>query len=320
VRLFGRNGDDSGSSRAGDAVRDPQLPVLSVDQARQLHGLVSTAFAERGREVVVRDGYVEDDAGSRYGLANLAAVVAAEPSRRWSRLVARHIEALLAAVEGPDPLDGAGIDAVRDKLFRRLQDTSPGLPLPEYATLMGEGLCALLTIDLPTSVRSLSDDEVERLGGADLLAEVGAGNLRALPLDRVERHEAGEGVVHLLLGQSYFTASRALVLDHLLATVAGAERPAEGVLLAAPHRHALALHVVEGPGLMRALAMLGRYAAEGYAGSPGAVSPRVWYVQHGRWHAVADSSEGVLRVDLDGPFGEAARRLVGEDGLPPQHG
>jgi hypothetical protein len=288
--------------------------MLSVARARRLHALVRAAFAARGREVTTGDGFVQDDAGAQFGLYNLAATLAGEPSRRWRGLVDRHVEVLLAAVDGPDPLEGMDLDDVRERLFWRLQDASAVHHRPDHATVLGPDLLAVMTLDSPTSVRSLADADVERLGGIDRLRAVGAANLAALPVEEVARVGAAADV-RVLLGDSFYTASRALVLDLLLPSVAGIERPEHGVLVAVPHRHALGVHVPSGPTLLEATTWLAGFAERSYRESPGGISPRLWFVRDGVWAGVSEPGERGPRIVVDGDFRAVVHRLCGPDAV-----
>ncbi|MFI2200940.1 hypothetical protein ACH47Z_09220 [Streptomyces sp. NPDC020192] len=74
----------------------------------------------------------------------------------------------------------------------------------------------------------------------------------------------------VLTGGSYFVASLALILDEVVRRHTKDASAPDGILVALPHRHQLAFHVVRGGDVTPSLHAMARFAAAGFAQSPGA--------------------------------------------------
>jgi hypothetical protein len=73
---------------AFDNIADPDLPFITVRQARRIRSLVRTAFAESGREVTAFSDHVRDDRGGVFGLWNVASACGSDPGgeKAWPRV------------------------------------------------------------------------------------------------------------------------------------------------------------------------------------------------------------------------------------------
>lgn len=293
MRLFGR--------RAPEPVPDENLP-LDVDRAARLRVLVRQAFAEQGREVVVHADHMEDDEGSRFGLWNLAAVCAEADEADWPELVARHVQGLL----NPDDIERVPEAELLVSVHQRIIEAAQMTDETWHPTAprLGEGLLVVLAVDRPEQVATPPESFWDERGGVEHWRKVGLTNLRAL-LDTVPlKHERitpadGIGGFDVVMGDSFFSGSLALLLDDVLARFSPGQDTGNGVLVSVPFRHQLAWSVVEpGPQAVQALHNLFGFAAAGFSDAPGPVSPHVYWVRDGRWRQLT-------RVDEDG-FGELA--------------
>lgn len=290
------------------------LPALSRDGATALTRLVRECFVSHGVEAVPdgRGALVAMD-GRRYGLADLSMTVAPEPTSRWPGLVDRHVTGLLASSAQVGPLS---LDEVRTQLYPRLRWVED-LPhaAPSYAPRPLPGVAELAAVDHPSHVTELlSDETVGRIGGWPVARKVAMANLRALPAmhhDTVRSDEArADSDVHVLTTDDFFGPSRVLVLAETLAGL-GIERPSYGVLLAVPNRHLLALHPLEGPGVVAALQVLARIST-GEHEKPGALSRHVYYVPAtgaAAQQVTSFADDGTLSINVSGALGEAFSAL-----------
>lgn len=281
-----------------------------MGDAQDLTELARVAFAAEGVEVVPdgRGALIGDH--RTYGLTNLAALVAQQPRRHWSRLARRHARGILAAHEADDdPID---TDSVRSQVLLKLRPVSDVGRGVHYAPEILPGILLLVAIDHPDHVRELfSDDAVDELGGWDEVRDLAVSNLRALPQPqhKVIRAdpEREDSIVHLFAADDFFGAARLAILPEVLAHV-GVERPAHGVLLAVPNRHLLLVHPLEGPGVIPAVQLLVRMATAEFQGHTGPLSPQVYYRSaDGEVQQVTsqDEDEGSVAVRVEGPFAEA---------------
>ncbi|ROS31486.1 hypothetical protein [Cellulomonas sp. PhB150] len=290
-------------------VPDPLLGTLTVDQAEQLRSLALHAWTEAGfPSPDVQGDRVVDGTGAVYGLGNLAALVAALPRRQWAAAVRHHADTLAEMDSAREPQT---FDEVRGLVVARIVHVED-LPDPD-ATGAGPALAANLVVraalDLPTHVQILHDGA--RYGGWAVTGPTALANLGRLPAPEHTTHDAGDGaVVHCFFAEDFFGASRLLLLDELLASQAGIERPEHGVLVAVPHRHLVAVHVLQDASAARAVgALIG--LAQGGRDAAGSLSADVYYRSpDGAMQVVTDvDPDGGTRVVVDGPFGDAMARL-----------
>lgn len=272
------------------APADRHLP-LTVDQAARLRTLVRETFAGVGVEVVVAADHVADDQGSRFGLWNLAALCAGEEERRWPELVRSHVAGLLA----PQPeLEDLPEEQLRRDTYLRLVEAD-ALPDPSWhpgARRLGEQLLVLPSVDLPKTVVTPRRDAWEAHGGVERWEEVGTANLRSLlhsdDLDHRTVEPEGGGRFEVLLGDSFFTASLALLGEEVVQRFTPGTAVDHGLLMVVPFRHQLAWRVVDGPHAALALNHLFGFAMTGFADAPGPLAPHVYWVRRGEWRQLTD--------------------------------
>lgn len=302
MRLFGRKRPASPP--------DPELP-LSTSDAVRLRRLVRTSFAEAGREVTVYAAHVEDDAGARFGLWNLAALCQGQPAADWPRLVRDHVRLLVVPSPSLDDLSDAELRAA---VHLRLVEAG-GVSDPTWhpsARRLGADLLAVLSVDLPETVATPPERDWERRGGLAHWQEIGTANLRALLVsddlvhERVRPDPRG-GEFDLVRGDSFFVGSLSLLLPEVVQRFTPGLDLRRGVLVAAPFRHQLAWRVVDGRDAALALDHLSHLALAGFADAPGPLSPHVHWVCDGVWQQVTrlvdDRPEVVLSPELSAALG-----------------
>jgi hypothetical protein len=275
--------------------RDGDLP-LSVDQAALLRRLVREAFAERGIEVTFDGPSLLADDGQRYFLHNIAVAVAELPVTEWPSQAARFAASLLDR-EDLETLTESALEAAT---YLRIQPSDVSdLSNQPTAPSIAPGLVTLLAIDLPATVATPGEEYWAARGGADRWRAVGVRNLSALigsPELAVERLASDDVEFRVLHGESFFTATLALLLPQVLAAYDGDAATEHGVLVAVPHRHQLVWRPLDGPGAVATLNAMVRFAVLGNADGAGPVSPHVFWVRDGRW-------EQLTRIDDDGSVG-----------------
>ena len=148
-----------------------------------------------------------------------------------------------AAGATPDDLGPEEFDAaLTSRLVGAERLDASGRPFG-YASAYAPGLLEVLALDLPSAVVLLDDEQVARRGlPVPRLLELGrVGLQRLMGTTPPVRHEVTDGgrSVHVLLGESPFTASfarfisDALTLWHPDADLSG------GMVFSLPHRHAV---------------------------------------------------------------------------------
>jgi hypothetical protein len=148
---FKRGADEDGS-------RDDHLPFLTRPQARRVRMLMRQGMAERGREVAVSGGHVQDDHGTIFSLRNIAAICHNDPrgEKAWPQLVAGYVDKVLAISPEGTARELAGLTAgqVRDHVFAvvvHAASLGPGIASFPSAPEFAPGLLELLALDRPTA-------------------------------------------------------------------------------------------------------------------------------------------------------------------------
>lgn len=289
------------------APHDADLP-MPVDQAARLRVMVREEFARAGIEVAVAPDHVVDDQGRRYGLWNLAALCAGESEREWPALVQRHVVGLLAPQRGLEEMTEEQL--TRDTYLRLVEAATIADPgWHEGARRLGEGLLVVPSVDLPDTVTTPQRSAWDVHGGVERWEAVGTANLRSLlHSDDVEhqtvRPENG-GDFDVVLGDSFFTASLALLGEELVQRFTPGVDVGRGLLVAVPFRHQVAWRVVDGPGAALALNHLFGFAMRGFGDAPGPLAPHVFWVRGGEWRQVTDVSGERPEVHVDQELADA---------------
>ena len=255
-----------GADGDGDGGRDDHLPWLTRAQARQVRMLVRHAMAERGRDVVVSGGHVQDDHGTVFGLRNIAAICRNDPrgEKAWPQLIAGYADMVLAMRPEDTARELAGLTAgqVRDHVFAVVfpaDSLGPGIASFGSAPELAPGLLELLAFDRPDSSVFLTDEHVARLGGRTWLREAGLANLRALPAPGHLHLDGAGGNLEVIYGESLYTASRLLVLPDLLTQVLGSADAPYGVMAGLPGRHRAHFHILRDSTALPSLRLMARY-------------------------------------------------------------
>lgn len=287
------------SSRSRDRRRESALVEEIVE-------LATMRFAVLQHPVCVLDGtsgpdvVLVDGAGRRYPLFNLVGQARAARLADVMRLVIDHVTALVEALQAAptESLDDADwLEMVRVRLMPAEAAAAIGA---EYPARVGRDLVVMLCLDYPTHISYLADPA---LGGRDVdeLVATGLAAVLAEPFDAVT--EFRPGVWHLT-GESPYTATRALGMQHLVGSVLPAAP--HGVIFGTPHRHSIIAHVLDGSDLVQAVSAVSMLVtANAGEGAPGgALSATTYYWCDGVVDEVGSiAGDGTLRIDASGRVG-----------------
>ncbi|MEU3183691.1 hypothetical protein ABZ707_05665 [Streptomyces sp. NPDC006923] len=309
-----------GPKRDGrDVPRDPAFSFFSADEGARFRGQVRQAFAEHGLEVTVYADVVTDSGGRQFGLGNLAAVCHNDGRgpRVWGELTRRHAGTVLRTLDAPSALDTLPPEQIRAQLYPRVISRE-GLDPQSfgYARSVAPGLYEVLALDLPESVMMLTDEALEPLGEVRHLRDQALRNLRELPVEGSETvKDAGGMRFEVVVGDSFYTASRVLALETVVRQVTGQRITGDGALVAMPFRHQLAFHVIRDTTMIPSLNAMASFAASGYEDTPGAISPCVYWWRGGALTQLSerDTDGDGPRIVVDDGFQELLERLVAED-------
>lgn len=295
-----------GNKSAGTETPDSHLTFFSVSDANEFRAATRQVFAELGYEVDVYPDHAVDRAGRKFGFWNIAAVCQSEPHQVWPGLIRGHLQRLLTSFDTPDPFQGLSPADIPGRTFARLYEESvvpelDGHPHREFAP----GVIEMLALDLPDTVAVFRHENARTYGGYAALREQGLANLHGLDVERLEHMTPPEGgTVTALIGESFYTASRALLLPGLATELTGKQiREDYGWLMCIPNRHQVAWHVIEDTSVIGAVSGMARFAAAGYTNSPGPLSPHVyWWNGTGYEQLTEVSDDGGLTVRVGPDF------------------
>lgn len=308
MRLFRKRAEHS-------AGRDAALTFMSSRDAQEVRALVRNVFAELGLEVDVLADHVRDSAGRQFGLWNVAAACHNDERGRsaWPTVVREHVHRVVASLDRPSPFDELMPDEAAGRTYARLYDTAG---MPDLATFphreFAPGLVEMLALDLPDTVAVYPQEAVQRLGGWESLRGHGLNNLRLERVDELEKIETrGKGAFQLLMGESVYTASRALLMPGLASELTGEEPTDYGWLLSVPNRHQLIWHLIRDIAVVPTVEGMAHFACLGYGDAPGALSPHVYWWDGAQYHQLTRIDEaGNVAVHVNEPFQDVLETLA----------
>jgi hypothetical protein len=278
---------------------DSALTFFTYSKANEFRAIAREVFAEMGLEVQVHPGHAVDDSGREFGFWNIGAICYEQPQEKWRGVIADHLQRVLASFEAPDPFDVLSSQDVERRTFARLYDEAsiPGIDSYPHREL-APGIVEMLALDLPDTVAVFNHHNANKFGGWEALQKQGIENLRSLEIEQLETLPApGGGTFNALLGESVYTASRALLLPDLATELTGQRvREQFGWLMSVPNRHQVVWHIIEDATVISVLNGLARFTALGYADAAGSVSPHVFW-----WNGT--SYEQLTHVREDGGLG-----------------
>ncbi|MGJ5890771.1 immunity 49 family protein [Streptomyces niveiscabiei] len=249
---------------APEPTPDADLPLLTAAQADHLRSLAAPHF--RG--------------GHRYSLHDLAVRCARSAVEEWPALVDAHFEQLRQASRGGESAE----ELLRGAYVRLLPAESIGPEIAAdltYARVVADGLVFAYALDGPTSVRILTDADVER-AGLEALGKAGYDNLAGVPVEHDVVQIGEHTTLHSLYGDSPFVASKALYLGEVARRVTGEPLPEHGALFAVPTRDNLVYHPIADGTVVDALNALAQYALGAHQRGEGRLSPRVYWWYRGK--------------------------------------
>ncbi|MEU6842104.1 immunity 49 family protein [Streptomyces sp. NPDC046716] len=259
---------------------DPHLSMLTGAQADHLRALVAGHLHARTGAHPTMTGDAAESEGHRHPLTNLAQRCRVAPEAEWPATVEAFFAHLAEASRG-----GESAEELLERTCLRLVPPGavPAEAADEYGYMRGvaEGLNLTLALDAPTSVRLLTDADVER-AGADALWAAAERNLVRAQMRHEEVRLDGHPVLYSVYGDSPFVSTKALILPDLVAEATGKRMPDAGALVVVPTRHLLAFHPIVDGTAADAVDDLATYAVKAHADGPGSLSPRVYWWHDGR--------------------------------------
>ncbi len=270
----------SADSDDRNATPPPWCAFFSADEYARFRGLVAEVLREHRADAGAIDTGTVVLAPGRgsAGLENLARVCHGSDPVTWSDHVRVHFLAAYESLAERAELQRAGWAEARRRVKPRLHGVGD-LPPGDYPRRqVCSGLVVAPVLDLTHSLGSLEREDIAAWGVDEgELFDVALENLRAEPHGDWRPVHLGEQMTALMLTDaSLFTASRLLTLQELLPGPAP-----HGVLVAVPHGHLLAAHVIADLSVLGVIGQLAQICTREYAEETGAISPSLYWWRAG---------------------------------------
>jgi hypothetical protein len=160
--------------------------------------------------------------------------------RAWPGVISEHVRRVTEGVDAGDPFAGLETADLLQRTYARILavDDLPEWTGHQYARDLAPRLKEVLCLDMPETIVTMTDSQVARCGGPDDLRRAGLANLTSLQIEERKDVRAPDGSNFTLAhGPSLYTASRALVMPELIASLLGPADLTHGVLVGIPNRH-----------------------------------------------------------------------------------
>lgn len=257
--------------------RDGLYPMVSVAEAAYIKQLLRDAFAKYGVDTIIHESYLEADNGARFGFDNVMRTCnQAESPATWPEMADLHAWQMTRHRDDARDDDPQRVLA---NTFVRLQGADMEYISQLPHTGFAPGIVQTLVEDLPETLRSLGDTEIENLGGWATVHSHGVDNLLRETDFKAETVERTPGVrLTLVHGNSVHVGSLALVLPEIAERLGLPEAGPAGYFLAVPCRHMYMVHNITNGQALDALTQMVTFSASQYNNQPGAISPNVlWW-------------------------------------------
>lgn len=298
-----------------------------LDALRTFETMVLRELRRRRIPAQMLDGAVRPTGsameGVVWGLSNAAQACAAMDRERWPGFLGNHVDTLLRLDREQRRLEStlSVYSEAKGRLVARLWDEHATPEVRSAAVVRDDipGLVTVLSLDLPDSIRTVSQEMLEKWGvGEDQAFAKAFENLDGLTERKIETVELGDGARLLAIqGVSYYTASLALRIAEIPELIGR-----HGSFVGLPTRHALLAIPFNDVDHIKKLHHLMAMTRAGELRGPGSLSHRVfWYRPDDRpmrWCEVPfEISRDIVNVVAPKPLVEYLHRLErGDDGDP----
>jgi hypothetical protein len=223
-------------------------------------------------------------------MKNLRQLARLVPNDDWPALVSDHISTIVTAIE--EPLDLSNFELAQHLLRTRIYPAEADNGVLA-ARPFAPGLIEAVVVDTPTTVRTVTIDEMEDWPvSGDALFVLGRSNVRADGPLQVEDQELGDKVqVTVLHGWTFYAATHLAWLEEYL------QVGAYGALVVVPNRSLIAAYPIPTRGdgratVVQAAAQLQAHAYQAYEEGPGSLSPHLFWWRDGAYTLLETRFEG----------------------------
>jgi hypothetical protein len=258
-------------------------PFKSAKEHDRFVAMVLRVSAAAGTplEATEEDGVLASKADKevQFGLMNLAQQCAQTPTAEWEGVIGQHVRQLASAKGSTAAL----IDWEQAKQELKLRFYPPDVPSEGLITLpTADGFYTVLVMDKPEVVATVTPEQrAEWTVSDEELFSKALENVWDEGRLTFEPHQAGNALLRIAQGPSFFVASHALLLDRYFL-----HEPPYGVVVCAPTRHTLIYHEIVGGTFDAAFMGMVQWGVSAFAQGPGSVSPHLYWVRNGEWKAI----------------------------------
>ena len=293
---------------------DETFPFFTIEQAATFRTLVRDAFGAAGLEVAAYADHVVDSDGITYGLGNVAASCRNDErgEAAWPEITREHAARITEAMREPSPFETMSQSDLLAATYPRLMRTTEASTIPtSYARPVADGIVEVLNLDLPTTVATWNDQHVADHGPLEDLRRAGMVNLAGVPLEQHETISHQGASFEVVMGDSMFVATTALILDDVVRRHDPAGIGPDGAFVVMPFRHQMAWHVLRDSTAVLAVQLMTRFAQAGFSDAVGALSPDAYWWQDGRLERITfPEDDGTTRIEPGPELTETLTRLM----------
>lgn len=254
--------------------------------------------------------------GNKMGLLNVVQKCALAEPAEWPRVIGEHFDNLFTASDEFEKLSeqvnryasATGLLAVR--IWPRDYVDSLGMDKLICRTDL-EGTVSVLVFDLPTSIRNVTPDDVEKWQKpVDELFRVALSNtLENNPPKLQEQSLPDDLKVWVFLGDNFYVASQTLLLEHFPQCLG-----AHGAIVGIPRRQTLICYPINSLEVLKALNYLPIIINAMEKEGPGSITPNVYWYTHGRFvNLPYELSETTYSLTPPEEFVEMLNELAGPE-------
>ncbi len=250
---------------------------MTGDQYAAFERVLHADVRARGWRFEQRDDGLFVDRGGEepavYGLTNIAQLCAAIDRADWATAVREHFDHMVAN-EAESGDDRMAWERVAGLVKLRLYPSEVAEEYDMIAYPLAPGLVAVAAVDLPTTVATPQRGSTGDWPPVDEVWRVALGNLRGEPAPVTQTLGDAPSGLALALDDSFFTASRLLLLPDGFAMDG-----TDDALVAVPTRHSILVHPIRDLGAVQALNAMTMVATRMHEDGPGSIVPTVYW-----WH------------------------------------
>ena len=286
--------------------REETLPIwaraLGTQGFRTFIALVEEYFARRNISIRLDadEGVLRPTPGvleqsSVFGLQNIAQTCSQADRDRWRDLIESHFDCIFVDAEKPDvdnalTMDVSDFGRMRPFIRSRLYPLDLLNQSVETVHQPGpEGTVEVIVLDLPRSVRTVARSEADAWPAThDELFKIGRDNLRTAGLMKDNAVQVQPGVeLHLYAGDSFYSASHALIIDDYLPTDLSL-----GALVGVPKRDILLTHHIRNIGATEAIGAMLQAIIGMHQDGPGSLSAQLYWHHDGEFITLSYAVRG----------------------------